>query len=130
MFRGRCLLLVCAMLFVLPFTEAESQISHDVGAAEVPEIFLASSVAYRDMNNHLRAEYERTAKIGGHIDLKAQQYSFDIRNYSIEIFEKLGRVYISFTLRPMPDGTAFLGGIERYIIDEKTSTVIEHTGER
>jgi hypothetical protein len=116
------------LLFLPGSSLAQSQSGHGVDVAAVPGILAVASVAYRDFDRQLK-EWERKWKAGGKAESKAQQYTSDIRNYKVELFADDGKVYVTFTVRPS-GGTEFFGGVSRYILDEKTATILEHTGEK
>ena len=61
--------------------------------------------------------------------MTTQQYSFDIRNYTMELYSYESRVYVAFTIRPF-GANEFFGGGARYVLDEKTRAILEITGER
>ena len=89
---------------------------------------MVSSVAYRDFDHELK-EWERKWKARGKVESDAQRYASNIDNYTIELFAQNGKVYVTFTLRPL-SGSPVFGGVSRYVLDEKTAAVLEHGGEK
>ena len=128
MVRVASLLIVCCLQFVPGLVGAQSQDNQVTSGSAPPGIFVVSSVAYRDFDHQLK-EWERKWTVGGNTESKAQQYASNISNYKIELFAENGKVYVTFTIRPL-GGSAVFGGTSRYVLDEKTAAVLEHTGEK
>lgn len=129
MVKVKILPILCGALLIPGFCAAQPQCSKSTAAAAaLPEIILAASVAYRNFDSELR-ESEKKWRTDGKGESETQRYASDIRNYTIELFAYENKVYVTFTIRPYR-GTEFFGGTTKYVLDEKTAAILEHTGEK
>jgi hypothetical protein len=101
--------------------DVSAQSADKPSTASTPEIFVVSSVAYRDLEKRLLANRRGNTK--------EQQYASDIRNYDVKISSNDDTYTVIFTLRPL-HGTEFFGGVERYVLNGKTHAILEHSGEK
>ena len=128
MVKVASLLFVVCLLLAPGLVGAQVQDNQGASGAAPPGIFVVSSVAYRDFDHELK-EWERKWKARGKVESDAQRYASNIDNYTIELFAQNGKVYVTFTLRPL-SGSPVFGGVSRYVLDEKTAAVLEHGGEK
>lgn len=112
-----CWFVVCAVACRV----ATAQGVEKPGITAIPEVFVVSSVAYRDFEKRLLASRRGESA--------EQQYASDIRNYEIKLSSNGETYTVTFTLKPF-HGTEFFGGVERYVLDQKTHAILEQSGEK
>lgn len=103
------------LLVSLMFAAAGAQNTKKTTAAAIPRVFEVASIAYWDFESELKSGWDRSPQ-------------FDIGNYTVKIMEYSGRVYVTFSVRPIQG--ELLGGSRHYVLDEATGEILEHTGEK
>ena len=109
------------LVFVAGAYAGSQSVEKQSSSGAIPQIFVISSVAYRDFEKQLRARGKGVSDL--------QQYMLDIRNYDITVSARDETYSVTFAIRPLRDN-AFFGGVTRYVLDRKTGAILEYTGEK
>lgn len=103
------LIIVC-VLSNLGSVGAQAQ-SNQGAAVAMPRTFMVAAVAYRDLESRLK-EWESKSTARGSTESEAQKYDSDIRNYTVELLEYSGKIYATFSLRPLRVESASSGNFQ------------------
>jgi hypothetical protein len=103
------LIIVC-VLSNLGSVGAQAQ-SNQGAAVAMPRMFVVAAVAYRDLESRLK-EWESKSTARGSTESEAQKYDSDIRNYTVELLEYSGKIYATFSLRPLRVESASSGNFQ------------------